>query len=193
MQININLEQKTNIFFNQIQISNMKNFRTFFITTVVALGSFAFAQAQDSKIAHINTQELIEAMPGYTSAMNELEKLQNTYSTSIEDMMKEATSLSEKYQAEAATKTDEENATRAKELEQTQGKIIEYRQNAARDLQKKEAELLKPVFEKARAAIKKVANAKGYDYVMDSTQGSGLIVAEGYDLMPDVKKELGIE
>ncbi|HLU81440.1 MAG TPA: OmpH family outer membrane protein [Flavobacteriaceae bacterium] len=171
----------------------MKNFKTIFIAAALVFGSFVFAQAQESKIAHINTQELIEAMPGYTSAMSELEKLQNTYSTSIEDMMKEATSLSEKYQAEATMKTDEENANRARELEQTQGKIIEYRQNAARDLQKKEAELLKPVFEKARAAIKKVANEKGFDYVMDSTQGSGLIVADGYNLMPDVKKELGIQ
>lgn len=171
----------------------MKNFKTLFIATVLVLGTVGIANAQNSKIAHINTQELIEAMPGYTSAMNELEKLQNTYSTSIEDMMKEATTLSQQYQAEAASKTDEENAARAKELEETQGKILDYRQNAARDLQKKETELLKPVFEKARAAIQKVARAKGYDYVLDSTQGSGVILAEGYDLMPDVKKELGIQ
>ena len=69
---------------------------------------------------------------------------------------------------------------------------MEFRQNALRDLQKKEGELLKPVYEKARTAIQKVARAKGYQYVMDSTTGAGLILADGYDLMPDVKKDLGI-
>ena len=34
--------------------------------------------------------------------------------------------------------------------------------------------------------------AKGYKYVLDSTTGTGLILADGYDLMADVKKELGI-
>lgn len=171
----------------------MKNFRTFFIAMALALGTIGATSAQDlTIIAHINTQELIEAMPGYTSAMNELEKLQNTYSTRIQEMMKEATTLSQQYQAEASTKTDEENAARARELEETQTKIIEYRQNAARDLQKKEGELLKPVFEKARAAIQKVAKEKGYDYVLDSTQGTGVLLADGYNLMPAVKKELGI-
>ncbi|MEP2968991.1 MAG: OmpH family outer membrane protein, partial [Nonlabens ulvanivorans] len=34
--------------------------------------------------------------------------------------------------------------------------------------------------------------AKGFDYVLDSTTGTGVIMADGYDITPDVKKELGI-
>ena len=41
-------------------------------------------------------------------------------------------------------------------------------------------------------AIQKVARAKGFKYVLDSTTGTGLILADGYDLMADVKKDLGI-
>jgi outer membrane protein len=41
------------------------------------------------------------------------------------------------------------------------------------------------------AAIEKVAAAQGIQYVMDSTQGGGVIVAKGKDLLPEVKKELG--
>ena len=97
-----------------------------------------------------------------------------------------------RYESEAQTKTDEENQKRALELQQTQRSIGEYRQTAEQDLRQKEVELLKPVFEKARTTIQKVARAKGYDYVLDSTTGTGLLMADGYDLMPDVKKELGI-
>ena len=43
----------------------------------------------------------------------------------------------------------------------------------------------------SEAAIKKVAKAKGFQYVLDSTTGSGVLVADGTDLLADVKKELG--
>ena len=45
--------------------------------------------------------------------------------------------------------------------------------------------------EKAKAAIEKVSRAQGYDYILDASQGSGLIVSDGKDLKADVKKELG--
>jgi outer membrane protein len=45
--------------------------------------------------------------------------------------------------------------------------------------------------EKAQAAIQKVARAKGIQYVLDSTTGSGVLLADGTDLLVDVKKELG--
>ncbi|WP_121666767.1 OmpH family outer membrane protein [Mesonia aquimarina] len=169
----------------------MKQFRTFLIAV-----SFIFAglatQAQDSKVAHIATQELIESMPGYQAAMTQLEKLQNTYRSDIDDLLKEAQNKNKKYQAEAAQKTEEENAERARELQTTQQKIMQYRQTAQEDLQKKETELLRPVYEKARTAIQKVARDKGFNYVLDSTTGTGVLLADGYNLMPDVKKELGI-
>ena len=41
--------------------------------------------------------------------------------------------------------------------------------------------------------IQKVGRAKGFLFVLDSTPGStGVILADGYDLMPDVKADLGI-
>jgi len=36
-----------------------------------------------------------------------------------------------------------------------------------------------------------VATALGFDYVLDATQGYGLLVSRGKNLMTDVKKELG--
>ena len=58
-------------------------------------------------------------------------------------------------------------------------------------MQQKQADLLRPLIEKARAAVEKVAAAQGFDYVMDSSQGSSVLMAKGKDLMADVKTELG--
>jgi outer membrane protein len=70
-------------------------------------------------------------------------------------------------------------------------RIQQFQQTAGKDLQQKELDLYKPILEKAQAAIQKVAKAKGFQYVLDSTTGSGVLVADGTDLLADVKKELG--
>ncbi|CAM4054340.1 OmpH family outer membrane protein [Gillisia limnaea] len=174
-----------------LNIFKMKQFKTLLIAVALTLGATAFTNAQ-SKIAHVASQELVQTLPAYKDAMAQLEKLQKTYDAEIRDMMTEAQKTMQRYESEAPTKTEEENSKRAQELQSTQRRIQEHGQNAQQDLQKKELDLLKPVYEKARVAIQKVARAKGYDYVLDSSNGSGVIMADGYDLMADVKKELGM-
>lgn len=170
----------------------MKQIKTLIVAIVLIFGVSNFANAQ-SKVAHIASQELVNSMPEYKSAMNELERLQKNYDAEIKTMMGELQAKAKRYDSEAATKTQEENAKRVQEVQSTERTIGEYRNNALKDLQKKEVELLKPVIEKARVAVQKVARAKGFQYVMDATTGTGLILAEGYDLMADVKKDLGIQ
>ena len=51
--------------------------------------------------------------------------------------------------------------------------------------------MMKPLIDKAKAAIDKVATGLGYDYVLDSSAGGSVIIAKGKDIMADVKKELG--
>ena len=174
-----------------LNIFKMKQFKTLLIAVALTLGATAFSNAQ-SKIAHVASQDLVQTLPAYKDAMAQLEKLQKTYDAEIRDMMSEAQKTMQRYESEAPTKTEEENAKRAQELQSTQRRIQEHGQNAQQDLQKKELDLLKPVYEKARVAIQKVARAKGYDYVLDSSNGSGVIMADGFDLMADVKKELGL-
>ena len=69
------------------------------------------------------------------------------------------------------------------ELNEMQNSIREYNQTATQDVQKKQEELMRPIIEKARNIIQEVARSKGYDYVLDSTVGSGVILADGYNLI----------
>lgn len=169
----------------------MKQFKTLFIALALTLGATAFTNAQ-SKVAHIATQDLVETMPAYKDAMSQLEKLEKTYDAEIKDMLSEAQGTMQRYQSEAETVTEEENAKRASELQATERRIQEHSQRARQELQKKENDLIRPVIEKAREAIQKVAREQGYDYVLDSTTGTGVILADGKDLMTDVKAELGM-
>ena len=104
-------------------------------------------------------------------------------------MIKEFDNKIKQYDVEAESKTAEENAKRAEEVQGMQANINAYRQGALEDLQKKQEDLYAPILDKARTAIQKVARTQGFQYVMDS---NGLLLAEGKDLLIDVKKELGI-
>ncbi|WP_062056472.1 OmpH family outer membrane protein [Aquimarina longa] len=169
----------------------MKQFRTLLVATALIIGTSSFMNAQ-SKVAHIASQELVEAMPAFKSAKSEIEKLNKTYDAEIRNMVLELQNTIKKYSQEAETKTDEENLKRQQEVQATEKSINDYRTNALQDLQKKEIELMKPIYEKARTAIQKVARAQGFQYVLDSTTGTGVIMADGKNLMADVKKDLSI-
>ena len=168
----------------------MKQLKTLLLATALCIGTISFTQAQ-SKVAHINTQELISVMPGFKSAQSELEALSKTYQTDLQAMATEYQNTVKQFEAEVATKTDEENQKRGLELQEKQQRIQQFQADAQKDLQKKEIDLMKPVSEKAKTAILKVSRAQGFDYVLDSSQGV-TILADGKNLLDDVKKELGI-
>lgn len=169
----------------------MKNLKLLFVAAMLFIGATSFVNAQ-SKVAHIDTQALVEAMPEMKAAQSQLEKLQKTYDAEIKGMMKEWEAKVKQYDGESQTQTEEVNLKRVEEVQGMQKNIGDYRNQALEDLRKKEVDLYQPILEKARAAIQKVARAQGMQYVLDSANGNGVILADGTDLLADVKKELGI-
>jgi outer membrane protein len=145
----------------------------------VVLMSFT-AQAQ-SKVAHIDFQKLVSEMPEVIAAQEEIQKLEKDYTNEIEA-----------YSADAENQTDLTNQKRQQELAGMEQNIQQFRQTALQDVQTKQADMLRPLIEKARTTVQSVAKAQGFDYVLDASQGSPVIMSEGKDLMADVKKELGI-
>lgn len=167
----------------------MKHLKTLFIAILMA-APMTFASAQ-SKIAHIDTQKLISEMPEVVAAQKQLEQLEKTYTTEIENTYKEFQTKAQTYSADAANQTDVTNQARQKELETMQQNINQYRETAAQDLQKKQVEMMRPLYDKAKVAIEKVAAAQGFDYVLDASAGGSVIMAKGKDLIADVKADLG--
>lgn len=168
----------------------MKQLKNIAVALVLFVAATGFVNAQ-SKIAHINVSELLAEMPEMKAAQAELQKLQETYRADIESSMTELKNKYTQYSNEASSKSAEENEKRALELQGFERNIGEAQQAAQQELAKKQAELFEPISKKAKEAIEKVAAAQGYDYVMDATQGGGLIVAKGPDLLAAVKQELG--
>jgi len=121
-------------------------------------------------------------------AQKQLEKLSGTYDAEYKTMVEEYQGKIKKYDQEAATVTDAVNETRTKEVQDMQKRIVDYRDNAQKELQQKEADIVKPIMEKVKASIQKVGKAKGFQYVLNS---EGLLLTDGPNITADVKKDLG--
>ena len=168
----------------------MKLFKHLFVAFALMM---AFNTVEAQQVAHIDSEQLLMAMPETKAMETELKKVQQTYA---DEYNAQATALQaklQKYDAEAPTQTDAKNEERRVEVEGLKQKIQKYAQTADQEIQKKRFDLLKPIVEKAQKAVSDVATEKGFKYVMDSSPGKGLIVFEGEDLMPSVKTKLGIQ
>lgn len=168
----------------------MKNIQKFVLAIFLFVLPLGAVQAQ-SKVSHIEVQKLISEMPEVIAAQKELEKLEKTYQADLESTFKEFQTKAQSYAADAENQTEIINQKRQAELESMQQGLQQFRENAAQDIQKKQMDLMRPLYEKARQAIEAVAAAQGYEYVLDSSNGGSVIIAKGKDLMADVKKELG--
>jgi outer membrane protein len=166
----------------------MKQLKTLAIVVILFIGTQVSAQ---TKVAHIDVQALMTSMPEMKTAQDQLKKIQDTYDKDYKNMVTEYQTKLQKYEQESATAGDALNETRSKEMQDMGARIQQFQQTAQKELGQKEVDLLKPIMEKAQAAVKKVAKAKQITYVLDATAGSGVIVADGEDLLVAVKKELG--
>ena len=165
----------------------MKRLKSLLLAAVLCIGTSYTINAQ-AKTAHVDVNELISKMPAMIDAQKQLEKLSGTYDTEYKTMAEEYQNKIKKYDQEAATVGDAVNATRQTEVQDLVKRITDYRDNAQKELQKKEADMVKPLMDKIKASIAKVGKAKGYQYVLNVAD---LLLADGPDLTTDVKKDLG--
>lgn len=168
----------------------MKQLKTLLIAVVLFIGAAQTISAQ-AKVAHIDVNELMSAMPEMKTAQAQLEKISKNYDSEYKTMVEEYQNKIKKYEQESDSVTDAINESRTKEVQDMAQRIQQYRETAGRELQQKQEDIFKPILEKSRNAIQKVAKAKGYQYVLDSSTGSGVLLADGPNLLADVKKELG--
>jgi outer membrane protein len=165
----------------------MKQIKTLLIAALFILGANQTINAQ-AKTAHVDVSEIMAKMPAMLDAQKQLEKLSATYDADYKKMVEEYQGKLKNYEAESATVTDAVNGDRSKEVQDMQKRIVDFRDNAQKELQQKESDIVKPLMEKVRTSIQKVGKAKGFQYVLD---GSTLLLAEGPNLTADVKKDLG--
>ena len=170
-----------------------KLFRITLLASVSLLIFGKFSQAQ-SKIGYVNFQAIVSQMPEAKTIKPQIDAYQKQFVTQLTAMNNELQTKGKAFQDQSKTMTDAVKATKQAELQDLQKKMQDYQATAQQQVDAKSNELVKPITDKARVAVNDVAKEKGITYVLDSSQGSALLVSnEGDDLTASVKTKLGIK
>ena len=170
----------------------------YIISTIAALimmaGINIAVKAQSLKFGHINSQELLQAMPERDSAEAKLRRLTKTIEDQLEELQVEFNKKYQEYLQKRETYSASIREMKERELTEMQQRAQEFQQVASQDLQRQQSELMKPVIDKADAAIKKVGSDNGFIYIFDVSNGTLLYQSDkSVDVLPLVKKELGLK
>ena len=110
-------------------------------------------------------------MPGRDSATAKIQAYAKTLETQLKGMQNELETKYTDYQTMEPNLTDLIKQTKQKELQDIQTRIEAFQQSAQDDLEKKQNEILKPIIDKAKAAIEKVAKENQFTYIFDAGLG----------------------
>ena len=153
-----------------------------------------FGAAQ--KYAVVDTRYILDKMPEYRNAQQQLDVMAATWQQQIDSMQTALDRLYREFDAEQVMLTaelkkrkEDQLFNREKELSDLQRKRFGFEG----DLFRKRQELVKPVQDKVYNAIQKLAASRGYDFVLDKSEGITIIFADPkLDKSEEVLKELGI-
>lgn len=164
------------------------------ITMAIALFALPLGMMAQSKFAHMNSQEIITAMPEFTQAQTELNNMSKQYQ---EELKRAEAEMNKKYQefvqqADSLPKNISER--RQQELQDMAQRQQQFQQDAMQALDKASQEKMTPIYEKLDAAVQAVGKAEGVVYIFDLARTPiAYIGTESIDVTAKVKAQLGIK
>jgi len=164
-----------------------------FIVVVLFVGTTVSASAQAPKFGHIDLQALVQLMPERAKAETDFNKFQSDLEEIFGEMQKDLQTKMADFEALGDSVSEIKKNAKVAEIQDMQQRIQNYQQSANQQLQQKQTELLKPVFDKAEKAVADVAKEKGLIYVFDI--GSKVVLYksnESLDVLPLAKAKLGL-
>ena len=160
---------------------------------LVLLFSSSAVFSQSPKFGHINTNELITALPAMKAVTTKLEAEFKQKETQLTTMQEDLRKQQTEYQASASKLTQTERAAKEKQLGEMGQKVQNFYALAQEQLKAKEQELKAPILEKVRTAIQEVGDEKGFLYIFEVASGVAVFHSDkSVDVTPLVKTKLGV-
>lgn len=163
---------------------------------VLSLFGAVESQGQRLSLAYVDSDYILNRMPEYQSAQQQLNESAVAWEKEALDMETALVQMQRDFSAEEILLTAEQRKERKTSIEQQEKKLIEFRQEkfgTEGALFKKRSQLVKPIQDKMFEAVQAVAKAQGLDYIFDKASGVQMLYANPrYDKTFEVMEELGI-
>jgi outer membrane protein len=153
------------------------------------------AQAQTgTKIGYANIEYIISKMPEVKGIETELEAESVELKKQLDAMVTEYQQKLKAYEQGAAGMVDAVRKEKEMELGQLQQRIQKFQTDAQSSIQKKQAALMGPLFEKIKAAINELAGEEGFNLILNGRPGGAemvLFADDQTDVSEKVLKKIG--
>lgn len=163
------------------------------ILLAVALMLPMLVSAQTLKIGVVSSQEVLTLMPAFKTAQTEIQTISKKYETEFQKLETEMKKLVDEFQAMPETELPAIKEKKARDIQDLQQKAQLFEQQANQDLQKKQDELLQPIFAQLKGAVESVAKEGNFSLVQEyNPQLTYYIASPVVDITPLVKAKLGL-
>lgn len=170
----------------------MKNVLKTIVLVLFVIGVTTVNAQNKTKIGHIDFGKLIEQLPGQDTVKTSMAKYAQSLQDQYQSMQTELQAKIDDYTKNKETFSALIKQTKEKEIADLQSRMDAFQQSAQQDMSDQETKLSAPFIEKAKKAVQDVAKENGYTYIFNNVEGLLLYNEGGEDIMPLVKKKLGI-
>ena len=166
-------------------------FKKFVLCVLAMVPLVAFAQ-ESQKIAYVNYEDVIVAMPEYKQMQDSLKRSEDDFQTELKGMSDEYSKKLSAYIAQRDSLNDSIKLRREQELQDIQQRAENFQQYAAQKQQEMQQRLSAPILEKLQKAINDVGKDNNFLYIANS-QAFLYISPSAPDATPLIKKKLGVQ
>jgi len=163
---------------------------------ISALALMLFAgSAMAQKFAFVDSDYILQNIPSYNAAQNELDKVSETWEAEVAAEYEEIEKMYKTYQSERVLLTDEMKTKRQEEIIAREHSVKDLQAKyfgPDGDLAKKRQELVKPIQDAIYKAVKELSAEGSYAIIFDTASGASILYSNPrYDLSDEVLKKLG--
>jgi Skp family chaperone for outer membrane proteins len=167
-----------------------KTFFIFFLAVTFA----SIGQTRGVKIGYIDMEYILQNVPDYTEAKNQLEQKAQLWKQEIETKKNDIARLKEALKTERVLLTKELIEDREEEIRFQESELSDYQQKRfgpTGDLMTQKAVLVKPIQDQVFNAAQDIAEARKYDFIFDkSSDMTMLFAAKRYDISDQVVRAI---
>ena len=160
--------------------------KQFLLFLTILFTALTFGQTKGVKIGYIDMEYILQNVPSYTEAKNQLELKAQKWKQEIEVRNNEITRLKDALKTEQVLLTKELIAEKQEEITFQEKELLEYNQKRFGpngDLIIQKGILVKPIQDQIFTIVQDLADSKKYDFIFDkSSDLTMLFASKRYDL-----------
>lgn len=175
----------------------MKKLKSLLLTAAIVCCGVMGANAQigGQKIVYVDSEYIMENIPEYADAQEELNALSIKWQNEIKAVRDKVSEMYSKYQTEQVLLSEDQKHAREQEIvnKEQEAKNLQMQYfGADGQLYQKRTELVQPIQEKIYTAMQELAQTKNYAFILDLASGTSVLYAsDKNDISDEVLDQLG--